>query len=90
MAKQTITLEIDREQATFIASQLLDNFNGRPLEETSTNLFALIATVLSMAKSANKYATKKGMIEKMILSWLANTDELNGLQFSKYINLENE
>ena len=90
MAKKTVTLEIDKEQAMFIATQLLDNFDGRPIEETSTNMFALIATVLSLAKSANKLATKKGMVEKMILSWLATTDELNGLQFSKYINLEIE
>lgn len=90
MAQKTITIEIDKEQAMLIAAQLLDNFDGRPLEETSTNLFALIATVLSLAKSANQYATKKGMVEKMILSWLATTDQLNGLQFSKYINLENE
>lgn len=90
MAKKTVTLEIDKEQAASIAAQLLENFDGRPIEETSTNLFGLVATVLAMAKSANKYATKKGMVEKMILGWFASTDQLNGLQFSKYINLEND
>jgi hypothetical protein len=90
MAQKTVTLEIDKEQAMLIASQLLDNFDGRPLEETSTNLFALVATVLQMAKSASKYATKKGMVEKMILGWIAASDQLGDTQFSKYINLEKE
>ncbi len=90
MAQKTVTMEIDKEQAMLIASQLLDNFDGRPLEETSTNLFALVATVLQMAKSASKYATKKVMVEKMILGWIAASDQLGDTQFSKYINLEKE
>ena len=87
MNKTSHILSIDQKEAASIAAQLLDAFDGQPFEKTSTILSGIAVAMLTIAKSASEYATKKGMVEKMILSFFTAADPA-GLQFSKYINLD--
>ncbi len=91
MAKRIIKqLAIDKKIATDIAHEVVDTFNGTPMEAASSVINGLFVGTMELASQLKQMETERGMTERMILSWFQGVDKVKGTEFCKYITLERE
>ena len=81
---------INKETSLGVASVILENLDGLPIEES---LDYLNGITISLAKfvqgiKENTELSDEDGLEKLVLSWLSATDPLTGLKFSKFISTE--
>jgi hypothetical protein len=82
--------DINKETSIRVASAILENLDGLPIEES---LDYLNGITISLAKfiqgiKENIELSDEDGLEKLVLSWLSATDPLTGLKFSKFISTE--
>ena len=83
------TKNIDNELASNLALIILKGFEGVPMKHYLTCLNALVTALVKYAQDLKEQCeniSDEDGIEKTILSWLATTDKVTGLNFTKYIN----
>ena len=89
--KRTInSRNIDKEMSVGVASALLDNLNGLPIEDSFSYLNGItiaLAKFIEEIKDNVELSDEDGL-EKLVLSWLSATDPFTGLKFSKFISTE--
>ena len=90
MKKTINSRNIDKEMSVGVASALLENLDGIPLEDSLSYLNGITIALASFTKGIKKnveLSDDEGL-EKLILSWLSATDPFTGLKFSKFISTE--
>ena len=81
---------INKETSRGVASAILENLDGLPIEESLDYLNGItisLARFIQGIKENVELSDEDGL-EKLVLSWLSATDPLTGLKFSKFISTE--
>ena len=90
MKKTMNSRNINKETSVGVASAILENLDGLPIEESLDYLNGMtiaLAKFIQGIKENVELSDEDGL-EKLILSWLSVTDTLTGLKFSKFISTE--
>ena len=90
MKKTINSRNIDKEMSVGVASALLENLDGIPLEDSLSYLNGItiaLAKFIEGIKDNVELSDEDGL-EKLVLSWLSATDPFTGLKFSKFISTE--
>ena len=90
MKKTINSRNIDKEMSVGVASALLENLDGIPLEDSLSYLNGItiaLAKFIEEIKDNVELSDEDGL-EKLVLSWLSATDPFTGLKFSKFISTE--
>ena len=90
MKKTMNSRNIDKNMSVSVASELLNSFDGIPIEHSLSYLNGItiaLAKFIAEIKDNVELSDEDGL-EKLILSWLSATDPLTGLKFSKFISTE--
>jgi hypothetical protein len=90
MKKTINSRNIDKEMSVGVASALLENLDGIPLEDSLSYLNGITAALVRLVKEIRESCelSDEDGLEKLILSWLSATDPVTGLKFSKFISTE--
>ena len=90
MKKAINSRDIDKEMSVGVASALLDNLDGLPIEDSLSYLNGITIALARFIKGIkdNVELSDEDGLEKLILSWLSATDPFTGLKFSKFISTE--
>ena len=82
--------DINRETSTGVASAILENLDGLPIEESLDYLNGLTIALARFVQGIkeNVELFDEDGLEKLVLSWLSAADPFTGLKFSKYISTE--
>ena len=82
--------EINKETSTGVASAILENLDGLPIEESLDYLNGMTIALAEFIKGIKENAelSDEDGLEKLVLSWLSAIDPFTGLKFSKYISTE--
>ena len=85
--KKQATAELYEEGAVNIAKTLCGMFDGTPAEQSKTMLNGVTIALTMLARGVKRCCNvnEQDGIERLILSWLAATDPISGMNFSKYI-----
>ena len=89
--KKTINSRgIDKKMSVGVASALLENLDGIPLEDSLSYLNGITIALAKFIKGIkdNVELSDEDGLEKLVLSWLSATDPFTGLKFSKFISTE--
>ena len=89
--KKTINSRgIDKKMSVGVASALLDNLDGLPIEDSLSYLNGITIALARFIKGIkdNVELSDEDGLEKLVLSWLSATDPFTGLKFSKFISTE--
>ena len=82
--------DINKETSVGVASAILENLDGVPVEESLDYLNGLtiaLAKFIKGIKESVELSDEDGL-EKLVLSWLSAIDPFTGLKFSKFINTD--
>lgn len=90
MAKNTFTPELNQALAISITTGILEAVDGYTVEDSKSILNGITTALIMYTKTTAAYATEKGMIERLVLSWMATCDQLSNTCFGEYINLPKE
>ena len=90
MKKTINSRNIDKEMSVGVASALLENLDGIPLEDSLSYLNGITIALAKFIKGIkyNVELSDEDGLEKLVLSWLSATDPFTGLKFSKFISTE--
>jgi hypothetical protein len=90
MKKTINSRNIDKEMSVGVASALLENLDGIPLEYSLSYLNGITIALAKFIKGIkdNVELSDEDGLEKLVLSWLSATDPFTGLKFSKFISTE--
>jgi hypothetical protein len=82
--------DINKETSIGVASAILENLDGLPVEESLDYLNGLTIALAEFIKGIkeNVELSDKDGLEKLVLSWLSATDPFTGLKFSKFISTD--
>ena len=85
--EKNVTVELNQEGALVVAKTIIGMFDGIPARDTKTMLNGITIAMVQMIRGIKDCCdeSEPDGIEKMVLSWLAATDPVSGLNFSKYI-----
>ena len=88
--EQPVSVELNEAGALKVAQTIIGMFDGIPATQAKTMLNGVTIALTMMVRGVKECCTESEPdgIEKMVLSWLAATDPISKLNFSKYINLE--
>lgn len=81
---------INKEVSLGVASAILENLDGLPVEETLNYLNGMTIALAMFVQETNEIAelSDEDGLEKLVLSWLSAIDPFTGLKFSKYISTD--
>ena len=90
MKKTINSRNFDKDMSVGVASALLDNLDGLPIEDSLSYLNGITIALARFIKGIkdNVELSDEDGLEKLILSWLSATDPFTGLKFSKFISTE--
>jgi hypothetical protein len=90
MKRSISSRSFDKEISVKVASALLENLNGLPIEDSLSYLNGITIALASFVKEIkrNVELSDDEGLEKLILSWLSATDPFTRLKFSKFISTE--
>ena len=90
MKKTINSRNIDKKMSVGVASALLENLDGIPLEDSLSYLNGITIALAKFIKGIkdNVELSDEDGLEKLVLSWLSATDPFTGLKFSKFISTE--
>jgi hypothetical protein len=90
MKKTINSRDIDKKMSVGVASALLENLDGIPLEDSLSYLNGITIALAKFIKGIkdNVELSDEDGLEKLVLSWLSATDPFTGLKFSKFISTE--
>ena len=90
MKKTINSRDIDKKMSVGVASALLDNLNGLPIEDSLSYLNGITIALARFIKEIkdNVDLSDEDGLEKLVFSWLSATDPFTGLKFSKFISTE--
>lgn len=90
MKKTMNSRDINKETSLGVASAILENLDGLPIEESLDYLNGLTVALAKFVQSIkeNVELSDEDGLEKLILSWLSAIDPFTGLKFSKFISTE--
>ena len=82
--------DINKEVSLGVASSILENLDGLPIEESLDYLNGMTIALAEFIKGIkeNVELSDEDGLEKLILSWLSATDPFTGLKFSKLISTD--
>jgi len=89
--KRTInSRNINKELSVNVASTILKNLDGIPIEDSLSYLNGVTTALVSLVAEIkeNCELSDEDGLEKLILSWLSATDPATGLKFSKFISTD--
>lgn len=87
MAKNTFTPELNQDLAMLISAAILEAVAGYTVEDSKSVLLGIHSALMIYAKETAAHATKKGMVERLLLSWMVSCDQIDNTCFGEYINL---
>ena len=82
--------DINKETSIGVASAILENLDGLPIEESLDYLNGMtiaLAKFIQYIKENVDLSDEDGL-EKLVLSWLSAVDPVTGLKFSKFISTD--
>ena len=90
MKKTMNSRNINKETSVGVASAILENLDGLPIEVSLDYLNGMTIALAKFIKciKENVELSDEDGLEKLILSWLSATDPFTGLKFSKFISTE--
>lgn len=90
MKKTMNSRNINKETSVGVASAILENLDGLPIEESLDYLNGMTIALAEFIKGVkeNVELSDEDGLEKLVLSWLSATDPVTGLKFSKFISTE--
>lgn len=82
--------DINKETSIGVASAILENLDGVPIEESLDYLNGMTIALTKFIKDIkeNVELSDEDGLEKLVLSWLSATDPVTGLKFSKFISTD--
>lgn len=82
--------DINKETSTGVASAILENLDGLPIDESLDYLNGMTIALAEFIKGVkeNVELSDEDGLEKLVLSWLSAIDPFTGLKFSKYISTD--
>lgn len=90
MTKNTFTPELNQALAISITTAILEAVDGYTVEDSKSILNGITMALMMYTKTTVVHATEKGMVERLVLSWMATCDQLCNTCFGEYINLPEE
>ena len=90
MKNNTFTPELNQDLAMSIAAAILEAVDGYTVEDSKSILNGMAAALMMYTKTTAAHATEKGMVERLVLSWMVTCDQVNNTCFGDYINLPKE
>jgi len=90
MKKTINSRNINKETSTGVASAILENLDGLPIEDSLDYLNGITIALAKFIQEINKNVelSEDDALEKLVLSWLSAIDPITGLKFSKYISTD--
>lgn len=92
MAKKEIESrkDINKKEAVLIASNILESFDGLPIEKSLTVMNAMTIALAKFISEIRKQVevSEEDGLEKLVLSWFSATDVITGNVFSKFISTD--
>ena len=90
MKKTMNSRNINKETSVGVASTILKNLDGLPIEQSLEYLNGMTIALARFIQEVNKNVelSDEDGLEKLVLSWLSAIDPLTGLKFSKYISTD--
>lgn len=88
--EQPVSVELNEAGAEKVARTIIGMFDGTPATQAKTMLNGVTIALAMMVRGVKECCSESEPdgVEKLVLSWLAATDPISELNFSKYINLE--
>lgn len=82
--------DINKETSIGVASAILENLDGIPVENSLDYLNGLTIALAEFIKGIKEIVelSDEDGLEKLVLSWLSAIDPFTGLKFSKFISTE--
>ena len=90
MKKTMNSRNINKETSVGVASTILKNLDGLPIEQSLEYLNGMTIALARFIQEVNENVelSDEDGLEKLVLSWLSAIDPLTGLKFSKYISTD--
>lgn len=90
MKKIMNSRHINKEVSLGVASAILENLDGLPVEDSLEYLNGMTIALARFIQEVNENVelSDEDGLEKLVLSWLSAADPFTGLKFSKYISTE--
>ena len=90
MKKTINSRNINKKTSLGVASAILENLEGLPIEESLDYLSGMTIALTRFVQGIkeNVELSDEDGLEKLVLSWLSATDPATGLKFSKFISTD--